>query len=329
MEDTDNASQSNSAGDENLTTAELAERVVTLMREEREMPSMWLLYRCLFEVHEQISEQFEEQIDLLKRIRRSAYQTIKKAGKITFNSQLQNFTGFLEQCGHVPDYPFDMVVERVRQMEPVAARRYLNGLIGLAHDARFSGPHRSILALLGRSDRREQPFEWTGHELNDLGNMLKRVKAIVAESLANATDAMQPPAARAVTEPEPVYIKPEPVTAAEIPKLPWKGSNVALVAIVDALKGAGFLDPDETTDALIIKHFQLKSVSTNPENNFRQARLKLHTWGYKRSRNKVERLIVLLKDPNARLPDLEDSDLDDAEIDESDAEGADSDESDE
>ena len=293
MDDTESDSRPDFGAEQNpALIAALADDIVTAIEQTKALPSLAVLVGCMEEARERLPYVFDEQLELLRSIRRSANTRLKKSGKNRLVRELGEIIGYLEQCGDLPIYPFGLIIERLPQMDPYAAGRYLEGVAGLERTARYPSAERRLLALLGGADNRDAPFAWSDRERNLFKDVVKRYEENIAEALGIAA-AARPDELPAAQRPDDAVSRAEVTAGSGRGRVRWKSTLVTLVFIADRLRKSGMIDP-EMTDAEIIESCDYPSRSKKPDEVFRGLRLKLQRGGAHPKRDKLLSLIALL-----------------------------------
>src|SRR5687768_2220877 len=250
MEDTDSTPAS--GADHNpATITQLADEIVNEMQQRKAGPSTGLLVDCMEVVRERIPYSFDEQILLLKALRQSCMTLLKKSGKIGFLRELDEIIEQLELGGEVPGHSFGLVIERVPQMDPYTAARYLDGVRGLAEMARSRGAVRDLIALLSNDDDRSAPFAWSSKEWKHFDAVVEQ-HAVNIRMLLGTAPVVREEQSSAAGYPSDASAPPEPASVGnQGGKLRWTSTLVLLVFFSDLFRKVGVIDPT-MTDAEII-----------------------------------------------------------------------------
>ena len=272
MEDTDRTPASG-AEHNPATITQLADDIISRMQSERVAPTLGVLVAILQELRERIPDMFDEQILLLKSMRRSCARLLKKSGRVGFVYELEKITGYLEQIGELPAHSFGLVIERIPEGDPYAASSYLEGVRGLADKARSTSAVRRLIALLGDLDDRTSPLAWSDREWKRFEAVVERHEATLAGLLGIAPVVREDPSAAgyqldAAAAPAKASVGKEGGT------FRWKSTLVLLVYFADLFRKTGLIDPT-MTDTEIIACCEYGSRASDPVTVFQKTRSKM------------------------------------------------------
>lgn len=284
MEESDPPGASVPDGGDRSVIITLAEEIAREMQIRKFSPSLALFADCLGDVRDRIPGTFNEQLVLLREVRRSAATHLKKAGKLDFIEDLVEFTSHLDHCGEMPGQSLELVMARVEQMEPIAALRYLEGIDRLSHSVRFPGAQRRLIALLCGIADPDLPLAWSDTGWRLFADLVTRHQENVRRLLAPDP---------VVREEDAAGVYRSGSDADDMEQLNWTGRQKELVYYVSVLKDVELLD-EKTSDALVARLFRYKSKAKNPAGVLKTLRFKLAANEIHPSRRILREIIRIL-----------------------------------